>query len=377
MPEVSVIIPVYRTEEYLEQCIDSVLAQTFTDFEVILVDDGSPDNCPAICERYASEDKRISVVHQKNGGLSSARNAGLARAKGRYIYFLDSDDYIAPVLLETTVREIRCGYDAVFFSYYKVYTDGSEKKRLIVSRSWDLLSDHDHMEFLTDFFLQSRLPCQVWNVLYDRRVIDENGLTFINEREFCAEDMNFNVLFCTCAKRILSIPESLHYYRIRKDSLSHSVGEGSTVRPVFLGKMGKNALAVKQWMEKRGDCDAILSRFYLIHFLFVQKGLTRFSRMYENADPEIMKEKLLSDLRKNGQEQFFTDQIHQMKLHRSELRGRGDLLGNLYRINLVEYIAGRRGKLLFMADRFLFRAVVENARKVKARLTGRSGGRKQ
>ena len=377
MPEVSVIVPVYRAEEYLEQCIESVLAQTFTDFEMILVDDGSPDNCPAICERYAAEDKRISVVHQKNGGISSARNAGLARAKGRYVYFLDSDDYLSPVLLETAVREIRRGYDAVFFSYYRVYPDGSEKKRPVVSRSWDLLSGQDHMEFLTDYLLQSRLPWQVWNVLYDRRVIVENDLTFIDDREFCAEDMNFNVLFCTCAKRILSIPEPLYHYRIRKDSVSHTAGEGNSVRPVFLGKMGKNALAVKQWMEKRGDCDAILSRFYLIHFLFVQKGLTRFSRMYENAGPEIMKQKLLSDLRKNDQEQFFTDQIHQMKLHRSELRGRGDLPGNLYRINMVEYIAGRRGKLLFMTDRFLFRAVVENARKVKACLMGKSGEEKK
>ena len=377
MPEVSVIVPVYQAEKYLEQCIDSVLAQTFTDFEMILVDDGSPDNSPAICERYASEDKRISVIHQKNSGTSAARNAGLTRAKGRYVYFLDSDDYISPVLLETTVREIRRGYDAVFFSYYRVYPDGSEKKRPIVSRSWDLLSDKDHMEFLTDYLLRSRLPWQVWNVLYDRRVLDENALAFIDNREFYAEDMNFNVLFCTCAKRILSIPEPLYYYRILQDSISHRVGEGNSVRPVFLGKMSKNALAVKQWMEKRGDCDAILSRFYLIHFLFVQKGLARFSRMYENADPEIMKEKLLSDLWKNGQEEFFTDQIHQMKLHRSELRGREDFLGNLYRINMVEYIAGRRGKPMFMADRFLFRAVVENARKVKARLTGRSGGRKQ
>jgi glycosyltransferase involved in cell wall biosynthesis len=100
MPEISVIIPVYKVEKYLERCIDSVLAQTFVDFECILVNDGSPDNCPLICDEYAKKDRRIKVVHKENGGVSSARNAGLDIAQGEWITFIDSDDWVDEEYLE-------------------------------------------------------------------------------------------------------------------------------------------------------------------------------------------------------------------------------------------------------------------------------------
>lgn len=96
MPTISIIVPVYNVEAYLCRCIDSILAQTFTDFELILVDDGSPDNCSSICDEYAKKDSRIVVVHKENGGLSDARNTGLDIAKGEYIGFVDSDDFIHP-----------------------------------------------------------------------------------------------------------------------------------------------------------------------------------------------------------------------------------------------------------------------------------------
>lgn len=100
MPQISVIVPVYKVEDCLEFCIDSILAQTFTDFELILVDDGSPDNCGAMCDQYAKKDSRIRVIHRENGGLSAARNSGIDVATGEYITFVDSDDAVAPVYLE-------------------------------------------------------------------------------------------------------------------------------------------------------------------------------------------------------------------------------------------------------------------------------------
>lgn len=100
MPLISVIVPVYNVEPYLARCIDSILSQTFTDFELILVDDGSPDNCGKICDEYAQKDNRIQVIHKENGGLSSARNAGIAISRGEWIHFVDSDDLIHPQMLE-------------------------------------------------------------------------------------------------------------------------------------------------------------------------------------------------------------------------------------------------------------------------------------
>ena len=104
MPEISVIVPVYKVEEYIDECIESIITQVFNDFELILVDDGSPDHCGDICEKYAAQDRRIKVIHQENKGLSGARNAGLEIASGNYITFIDSDDVVESDYLQTELH---------------------------------------------------------------------------------------------------------------------------------------------------------------------------------------------------------------------------------------------------------------------------------
>ena len=98
-PLISIIIPVYKVEQYLKECIDSIINQTYMNLEIVIVDDGSPDNCPLICDQYAALDKRIKVIHKKNGGLSDARNAGLNIITGDYVTFVDSDDVIHPEMI--------------------------------------------------------------------------------------------------------------------------------------------------------------------------------------------------------------------------------------------------------------------------------------
>ena len=105
-PIISVVVPIYNVEPYLSTCIESIVNQTYNNLEIILVDDGSPDNCPQICDQWAGKDKRIVVIHKKNGGLSDARNAGINIAKGQYISFIDSDDYIEPTLYEKMLQAI-------------------------------------------------------------------------------------------------------------------------------------------------------------------------------------------------------------------------------------------------------------------------------
>ena len=104
---ISVIVPIYKVQDYLKECIESIINQTYSDIEVILVDDGSPDRCPQMCDEWAKRDSRIRVVHKKNGGLSSARNAGLDVAKGEYISFVDSDDFICKDALENLYNRIK------------------------------------------------------------------------------------------------------------------------------------------------------------------------------------------------------------------------------------------------------------------------------
>ena len=125
MCRVSVIVPVYQVEAYLAKCLDSILAQTFTDFELILVDDGTRDDCPRIMTRYAAMDARIRCIHKENGGLSSARNAGLDIARGEYIAFVDSDDTVGPTMLADAVAAAqRTGAQLVIYNYRLVTEDG-------------------------------------------------------------------------------------------------------------------------------------------------------------------------------------------------------------------------------------------------------------
>ncbi|EGO6689884.1 glycosyltransferase, partial [Enterococcus faecalis] len=126
MPKISIIVPVYNVEKYLEKCVRSILAQTFTDFELILVDDGSPDSSGAMCDQFAEQDQRVKVIHKENGGLSDARNAGIEIATGEYLGFVDSDDYIADDMYELLYTNIvKEDADLSICGIYDVY-EGKE-----------------------------------------------------------------------------------------------------------------------------------------------------------------------------------------------------------------------------------------------------------
>ena len=124
MPKVSIVVPIYNVEKYLTECIHSVLRQSLRDFQLILIDDGSPDRCPVLCDNFASEDNRIQVIHKKNGGLSSARNAAYPYIKGKFVLFLDGDDYLDEKALETLVKiQEQNNADVVVGNYWYLYND--------------------------------------------------------------------------------------------------------------------------------------------------------------------------------------------------------------------------------------------------------------
>ena len=197
MPLFSIIVPVYKTEKYLDKCILSILKQSYKDFELILVDDGSPDNCPIICDEYKKKDKRIKVLHKENGGVSSARNAGLTVAEGEYIWFIDSDDYI-----ET-------------FSLQQLYEAQKEQKAdLYVFNNGSIheMSIGNIDEFLEKYYFTYILGFGPWNKLYKRNVISSNNLKF-DTQETIGEDLLFNVnyykaIFVGGARSFFSLAET-------------------------------------------------------------------------------------------------------------------------------------------------------------------------
>ena len=126
---ISIIVPIYKVENYLIRCIESIVCQTYENIEIILVDDGSPDKCPMICDEWAKKDERIKVIHKKNGGLSDARNAGIVIAQGEFLLFVDSDDYIEKDLCESCMNVMDEDIDIVAFNYRRVYDTYDENKK--------------------------------------------------------------------------------------------------------------------------------------------------------------------------------------------------------------------------------------------------------
>ncbi|MBP3427309.1 MAG: glycosyltransferase family 2 protein [Clostridia bacterium] len=220
MCKVSVIVPVYQVEAYLPKCIDSILAQTFTDFELILVNDGTKDGCPAIMEAYARKDTRIRQVHKENGGLSSARNAGLDVAKGEYIVFIDSDDYAEPQLLEDAVAAVeRTGAEQVLWNYRYVDANGEHEAYLSFP---DEVIDLDQLG-LDNYFYQYWMPYkhgqEAWSKLYRRSIIEEHGLRFAPNKEIFAEDTLFSAMYLMHTRRIAALSRPYINYLQRGDSL--------------------------------------------------------------------------------------------------------------------------------------------------------------
>lgn len=217
---VSVIVPVYQVERYLARCIDSILNQSYTDFELILVDDGTRDGCPQIMADYASRDARIREIHKDNGGLSSARNAGLDVARGEYIAFVDSDDYIAPTLLSDAVRAAdESRTELVLFNYRLVTQEGEQGPYLEMR---DEVIDLDALG-LADYFYRYFMPYkhgqEAWCRLYRRDVIEQNGLRFAPNCEVFAEDTLFSAMYLMHVHRIAALAKPYVYYVQRGDSL--------------------------------------------------------------------------------------------------------------------------------------------------------------
>lgn len=216
---ISIIVPIYKVEDYLHRCVDSILAQTYEDFELILVDDGSPDGCGAICDQYAAQDARIKVIHKENGGLSDARNAGLQVAQGEYIAFVDSDDWLMPNYLKYLLNTL-LEQDADICECGILRTDGSAA---LPEEALTEANSFDTQTALRLLIEDSIFHQYVWNKLYRKEVIGQiafaKGKT--NEDEFWTYQVFGN------AKKIAKIDTPLYMYFQRSDSI---MGAGYSIK---------------------------------------------------------------------------------------------------------------------------------------------------
>lgn len=230
-PKVSIIVPVYNVEKYIDRCMQSLLNQTLYDIEIILVDDGSPDNCPAMCNDYAEKDSRIKVIHKKNAGLGFARNSGIDIATGEYLAFLDSDDYVEVTMYEKLYEKALTDNLDACYCDIRNFDDHRILANTILLSKNDKFYNREDVDNLACHMLAApisdpedvEVPNTAWNGIYRKNLIEKYVMRFRSEREFVSEDVMFHADYLKYFNRIGWIREPLVCHYISNiSSLTHS-----------------------------------------------------------------------------------------------------------------------------------------------------------
>lgn len=273
MPEISVIVPVYKVEPYIHKCIDSILGQTFSDFELILVDDGSPDSCGEICNRYAEKEERICVIHKENGGLSDARNAGMKVASGQYVIFIDSDDYIEDDMLEYLYSRLKAANaDMATCGIYEVYADRIEAQQ--VETDFVCTGEAAFRCILRGYTIRG----EIWNKLIRRSCVED--LEFPKGKLY--EDIYYTVDMMQRIKTVAVGTQPKYYYLHRSDSIT-----GKAYRPQLFDIIEgytKNYHVVKKAfpdLEEEAECLWLWSRFIVLDKMLLEENYRSIERFDE------------------------------------------------------------------------------------------------
>ncbi|MBQ8418044.1 MAG: glycosyltransferase [Phascolarctobacterium sp.] len=261
MPKLSIIVPVYKVEQYIHKCVDSILNQTFTDFELILVDDGSPDNCGKICDEYAQKDERVRVIHKENGGLSDARNAGIDVATGEVIGFIDSDDWVERYMYQEMLNYMEENNLDIVCADTNQVKDGKAKFKPRYSKNKIWLKDEATCEILN-----GTLDNAAWNKIYKRSVI--GNVRYPKGRIY--EDVATTYKFISNSEKVGYISKPYYNYLKRKGSIVASGFNSKSRYDCFLGYRERLNFAKENNLSCINDCEllaletalAVLTAFY-------------------------------------------------------------------------------------------------------------------
>ncbi len=228
---VTVVVPVYKAEQYLERCISSIVHQTYQNIEVLLIDDGSPDACPHLCDAWAKRDPRVHVVHKTNEGLGCARNTGIEYSEGEYICFIDSDDYIARDTIEKAyLAAEQYGADVVCFGMSCVSGSGQIVNSYVPQRMKQVYFGEEIRDDLLlqmignnpDTGEQCQIPLSACCKLYSMELIEAIGWRFVSEKEIISEDFYSIMRIMHFVKSVAVVPEALYFYCENMNSVTHT-----------------------------------------------------------------------------------------------------------------------------------------------------------
>ncbi|MBQ3164461.1 MAG: glycosyltransferase [Lachnospiraceae bacterium] len=259
----SVIVPVYNVEAFLPRCLDSILKQGCKKYELIMVDDGSTDSSGRICDEYAERFPQCRVVHKANGGLASARNAGIKVAQGKYIVFVDSDDYIEKELL---TKAYYCmeeqGYEACSFAARRVTEAGVAlyDMRFFEAVGAHILTEQNRKDFLWNTFLRYSLGWEAWIYVYRKDILDQFELSF-DEQVRYAEDLPFTYEYMRHVNSIMKLPDILYNYTMREASITQTTSAKKLVQGIFEGVF--RSILSRLTMEDGYLCYAAMLRYFI------------------------------------------------------------------------------------------------------------------
>ena len=281
---VSIIVPVYKVEQYLKRCMDSILNQTYKNIEVILVNDGSPDNCPALCDEYAKIDSRIRVIHKENGGLSSARNVALGTVKGDYVFFVDSDDWLALDTLEVLNEYLEKDYDMI--SFQRTYL--IEEK--VVEKGEKNPKDMDVSQYIDASFL-GRYDFFVTTKIFKTEVF--NNVRFLEGRNY--EDLEIMHRLFLNMKKVVGLDYFLYYYwKGNEGAITNTI----TMKNIKDHYLSANEIyqACRKYLEDRGKDSSNIVAWYKVEMtqLYIDylKSTDKDAELFAKIKSEIIKEKI-------------------------------------------------------------------------------------
>ena len=308
---VSVVIPIYNVEQYLERCLNSVVNQTYQNLEIILVDDGSSDSCPQICDEWANKDKRIKVIHKENEGLGMARNTGIDNATGEYICFWDSDDYVSLNTIEKCCERLKEEKaEMIFFGLTTVNNKGEIISTFVPDTEKQIYENEEILSFFLPELIapnpqkggKPKLAMSANTALYSTKLINEYNWRFVSERQIISEDVYSLLSFYRWVKKVVVLPEALYFYYKNTNSLTQSY------RKDRYEKIKYFYLESIKLCEKLGYSSEIkhrISKPYLAYTITALKQevlIAASKKKCENPLKKIIEDELLQKILENNKE---------------------------------------------------------------------------
>jgi len=270
-PLVSVIVPIYKVEKELDRCVQSILKQTYKNLEIILVDDGSLDKCPEMCDEYAKKDDRIVVIHKENGGLSDARNVGLDIATGEFLAFIDSDDWVSENFIGYLIRNIMDTNSDIAICGYVMVNEVGQQRHYSIEESRKIL---EHEQAISALFAQIEFGCMIWLKLYKKYLFD--NIRFPKGKLY--EDIAISLLLFDRSKRCVICNDELYYYFQREGSIVNS-------------KFNERKLDMLEYVQRMIEYSHRNGHKYDMEAeaFYLKAVMTNILQVYKEHDPEKIK----------------------------------------------------------------------------------------